>query len=73
VNQAFPIEYGVFLVFAFITLLIVLAAIERWRRETHRLELQKAILDRVGSVKDLGEFLITEQGEQFLGSLAAPH
>ena len=71
-NQAFPIEYGVFLVFAFITLLIVLAAIERWRRETHRLDLQKAILDRVGSVKDLGEFLVTEQGERFLGSLAAP-
>lgn len=71
-NQSFPIEYGVFLVFAFVTLLVVLAAIERWRREKHRLELQKAILERVGTVKDLGEFLITEQGERFLGTMAAP-
>src|SRR5688572_24289000 len=53
-------------------LLIVLAAIDRWRRENHRLELQKSILERVGSVKDLGEFLTTEQGERFLGTLAAP-
>jgi hypothetical protein len=67
---------GLFLVIPvvllFIVLLIVLAAIERWRREKHRLELQKAILERVGSVKDLGEFLTTEQGERFLGSLAPP-
>ena len=30
----------------------------------YRLELQKTILERVGSVKDLGEFLTTEQGEE---------
>jgi hypothetical protein len=60
------------LVFTFVMVLIVLAAIERWRRENHRLELQKSILERVGSVKDLGEFLTTEQGERFLGTLAAP-
>ena len=69
--QTFSIEYLVIpLVFAFVMLLIVLAAIDRWRREKHRVELQKAILERVGSVKDLGEFLTTEQGERFLGSLA---
>jgi hypothetical protein len=73
VNQAFPIEFLVIpLVFTFVMLLIVLAAIGRWRRESHRLELQKSILERVGSVKDLGEFLTTEQGERFLGTLAAP-
>ena len=67
----FPLEYIVIpLVFMFVMLLIVLAAIERWRREKHRLELQKAILERVGTVKDLGEFLTTKQGERFLGSLA---
>jgi hypothetical protein len=76
-NQPFPgyipIEFLVLpLVFLFIVLLIALAAIERWRREKHRLELQKAILERVGTVKDLGEFLTTEQGERFLGSLAPP-
>ena len=50
-----PIEFLVIsLVFSFVTLLIILAAIERWRREKHRLELQKTILERVGSVKDNG-------------------
>jgi len=73
VNQPFPMEFLVIpLVFTFVVLLIILAAIERWRRENHRLELQKSILERVGSVKDLGEFLTTEQGERFLGTLAAP-
>lgn len=76
-NQPFPgyipIEFLVIpLVFVFVVLLIVLAAIERWRREKHRLELQKTILERVGSVKDLGEFLTSEQGERFLGTLAPP-
>ena len=76
-NQPFPgyipIEYLVLpLVFSFVMLLVVLAAIDRWRREKHRLELQKTILERVGSVKDLGEFLTSEQGERFLGTLAPP-
>jgi hypothetical protein len=76
-NQPFPgyipLEYMVIpAVFLFVVLLIVLAAIERWRRDKHRLELQKTILERVGSVKDLGEFLTTEQGERFLGTLAPP-
>ena len=76
-NQPFPgyipIEYLVLpLVFSFVMLLVVVAAIDRWRREKHRLELQKTILERVGSVKDLGEFLTTEQGERFLGTLAPP-
>lgn len=72
-NQPFPMEFLLIpLVFTFVMLLIVLAAIERWRREKHRLELQKTILERVSSVKDLGEFLTTEQGERFLGTLAAP-
>ena len=76
-NQPFPgyipIEFLVLpLVFSFVMLLIVLAAIDRWRRDKHRLELQKTILERVGSVKDLGEFLTTAQGERFLGTLAPP-
>ena len=76
-NQPFPgyipIEFLVLpLVFVFVVLLIVLAAIDRWRRDKHRLELQKTILERVGSVKDLGEFLTTAQGERFLGTLAPP-
>ena len=61
------------MVVAFVGLLIILAALERWRREKHRMELQKVILERVGSVKDLAEFLTTEQGERFLGSLAPAH
>ena len=72
-NQPFPMEFLVIpLVFSFVIVLLILAAIDRWRRENHRLELQKSILERVGSVKDLGEFLATEQGERFLGTLAAP-
>jgi hypothetical protein len=68
-----PIEFFILpAFFLLVVLLVVLAAIERWRREKHRLELQKAILERVGTVKDLGEFLTTEQGERFLGSLAPP-
>ena len=62
-----------FMFLAFVALLIILAVLERWRRERHRMELQKAILERVGSVKDLAEFLMTEQGERFLGSLAPAH
>ena len=72
-NQPFPMEFLVIpLVFSFVIVLLILAAIDRWRRENHRLELQKSVLERVGSVKDLGEFLTTEQGERFLGTLAAP-
>lgn len=61
--------------FLFTTLLVVIimAAAQRSMREKHRVELQKAILDRVGSVKDLGEFLTTDQGERFLSSLAPAH
>lgn len=73
-NQPFPMEYLIItLVFAFVMLLLVLAAMQRSRREQHRLELQKAVLERVGSVKDFAEFLATEQGERFLASLAPVH
>ena len=66
-----PVEYlFVPLVFVVATVGIVVWAFERSRRERYRLELQKAILERVGSVKDFAEFLNTEQGERFLGSLA---
>ena len=70
-NEPFPIEYLVIpLVFLFIMFMVFMVVTERSRREKHRLELQKAILERVGSVKDLAEFLTTEQGERFLASLA---
>jgi hypothetical protein len=65
-----PIFLALPLLLLFVALFIILAALERWRREKHRLELQKAILERVGSVKDFAEFLATEPGERFLGSLA---
>ena len=55
---------------AFILILTVLAIVQRFLRERQRVELQKAILERVGSVKDFAEFLTTEQGERFLASLA---
>jgi hypothetical protein len=71
VSQAFRLEYLVIpLVFLFIMFVMYLAVGERARREKHRLELQKAVLERVGSVKDLAEFLTTEQGERFLANLA---
>jgi len=74
VAEPFPIEYLIIpLVFALVMLLLVLAAQARARRETHRLELQRAILDRVASVKDLAEFLTTQQGERFLSSLSPTH
>ena len=72
--QPFPIEYLVIpLVFLFVMFVMYLAVGERARREQHRLELQKAVLERVGSVKDLAEFLTTDQGERFLSSLAPAH
>ncbi|MGH9238370.1 MAG: hypothetical protein ACRD3G_10065 [Vicinamibacterales bacterium] len=58
------------------TLLIVaiwVTYLERSRRERHRVELQKAVLERVGSVKDFAEFMTTEQGERFLAALAPTH
>jgi hypothetical protein len=58
--------------FTLVFVVLLMAYLQRSRREKHRLELQKAILERVGTVKDLGEFLTTEQGERFLGSLAPP-
>lgn len=73
-DQNLPIEYIVILpTFAIVMIVIVVTALERSRRERHRLELQKAILERVGSVKDLAEFLTTEQGERFLATLAPTH
>lgn len=66
-----PIEFVVLpLMFALIIVVICVVYLERSRREKHRTELQKAILERVGSVKDFAEFLTTEQGERFLASLA---
>ena len=64
----------VFIAFAlaFFLVVIITAAAMRAQREKHRVQLQKAILERVGSVKDLGEFLTTEQGERFLTRLS-PH
>jgi hypothetical protein len=59
-----------------VTLVIVAVSVlylERSQREKHRVELQKAILERVGSVKDFAEFLTTEQGERFLAALAPTH
>jgi hypothetical protein len=61
------------LVFLFVMFLIVAVIAVRSQREKHRVELQKAILERVGSVKDFAEFLTTEQGERFLASLAPIH
>jgi hypothetical protein len=66
-----PIEFLVLtLGVAFAMFIIGVIAIARSRHHKHRLELQKAILERVGSVKELAEFLTTEQGERFLTSLA---
>ena len=58
---------------SFILILTVLAIVQRILRDRQRVELQKTILERVGSVKDLAEFLTTEQGERFLGTLAPTH
>lgn len=58
---------------AFLLVIIVTAAAMRAQREKHRVELQKAVLERVGSVKDFAEFLTTEQGERFLDRLSPPH
>lgn len=61
------------LVFALLIVVVCVAYLERSRREKHRVELQKAILERVGSVKELGEFLTTDQGARFLSSLSPAH
>jgi hypothetical protein len=74
VNPNLPLEYLIVPVVFLVTMIVfVVTAFERSRREQHRLELQKAILERIGSVKDFAEFLTTEQGERFLGSLAPVH
>jgi len=61
------------LIFSLVIVAVVVTYLERSRREKHRVELQKAILERVGSVKDLAEFLTTEQGERFLSTLSPAH
>lgn len=58
---------------AFLLVIMIMAVAIRAQREKHRVELQKAILERVGSVKDFAEFLTTEPGERFLSSLAPPY
>lgn len=68
-----PFFLGQLLLGALIIGVVVVVVLERSRRERHRLELQKAILARVDSVKDLAEFLTTEQGQRFLGTLAPTH
>ncbi len=60
-------------IFTLVFVVIAVVYLERSRREKHRVELQKAILERIGSVKDFAEFLTTEQGERFLASLAPVH
>lgn len=62
-----------FFTLAFFLIVVVTAAAMRAQREKHRVELQKAVLERVGSVKDFAEFLTTEQGERFLDRLSPPH
>ena len=73
-NEYFPIE---FLVLPLLTAVLIVAIcvtyLERARRARHRVELQKAVLERVGSVKDFAEFMATEQGERFLAALAPTH
>jgi hypothetical protein len=44
----------------------------RTRREAQRLEFQNRLLERVGSARELGEFLATDQGQRLLDSLASP-
>jgi hypothetical protein len=61
------------LVFLTVLTVLIMSWVGKWLREKQKLELQKAILERVGSVKDLAEFLTTEQGERFLGTLAPAH
>jgi hypothetical protein len=62
-----------FVLFAAGMTVMILSFVGRWLRERQRLELQKAVLERVGSVKDLAEFLNTEQGQRFLATLAPAH
>jgi hypothetical protein len=63
----------VFGVAAALLIVLIIATVARMQREKHRVALQKAILERMGSVKDFAEFLTTSQGERFLGSLAPGH
>lgn len=73
-NDYFPIEFLVLpLAAAVLIVTICVLYLERSRREKHRVELQKAVLERVGSVKDFAEFMATEQGERFLAALAPTH
>jgi hypothetical protein len=60
---------GVPLILLPIVFVVIVAALGRWQRARHRLDLQKAVLERTNSVKDLAEFLATDQGERFLASL----
>jgi hypothetical protein len=64
---------GPLLIVVPVIVIILVVAQARARRDRHRVELQKAILERVGSVKDLAEFLTTEQGERFLSTLSPSH
>ena len=73
-NDYIPIEFLVLpLIAAVVIVAMCVLYLERSRREKHRVELQKAILERVGSVKDFADFMATEQGERFLAALAPTH
>lgn len=70
-----PVQFILPQIFLFMLVFFAIAVmyLERSRREKHRVELQKAVLERVGSVKDFAEFMTTEQGERFLAALAPAH
>lgn len=74
-EQDMPIHFLIpqLFLFTLVLLVVVVAYLERSRRDRHRVELQKAVLERVGSVKDFAEFMTTEQGERFLAALAPAH
>ena len=61
---------GMVLIFITVITVVLIFVYERSRRAAHRVELQKAILERMGSVRELAEFLTTDQGERFLASMA---
>jgi hypothetical protein len=44
----------------------------RTQREAHRLELHTRLLDRIGSTREFGEFLSSENGQRFLEAITPP-
>jgi hypothetical protein len=71
------IPFGAFAMVSWVVYLIVVTGFQSWYQRRTQSQFQSKMLDKIGSVNELGAFLNTEAGNRFLKGLtseeAAPH